>query len=241
MMRADQYLTRHGHYESRARAQAAIKARLVTANGKTLKKASDKIPDNAVIKAGHEHSWVSRGGMKLAYALDVFGLSAAGKVCLDVGASTGGFTDVLIQNGAEHVYAVDVGHGQLHQRLIGHQKISSMEGVDARKLTAISFAKAPQLIVCDASFISAMKVLAVPLSLAADAAELVTLVKPQFEVGKAGIGKGGIVRHEQASLAALADVKAWTISQGWEILSSSISPIKGGSGNTEYLLHARKT
>jgi len=215
-MRADIYLVQHGHYESRARAQAAIKAGLVVVNGKLLKKPSDKIPDNAVIKAGQDHPWVSRGGM-------------------------GGFTDVLIQKGAAHIYAVDVGHGQLHRRLIGHQKISSMEGQDARNLTAASFPQAPQLIVCDASFISAMKVLAVPLSLAANAAELVTLVKPQFEVGKAGIGKGGIVKSEAAALAALAEVKDWVAAQGWEVLAAEMSPIKGGSGNTEHLLHARKS
>ena len=239
-MRADVYLVKHGHYESRARAQAAIKAGLVSVNGKALKKPSDKISDDAIIEAANEHPWVSRGGVKLAYALDVFGVLPAGKICLDVGASTGGFTDVLIQNGAAHVYAVDVGHGQLHQRLRGQDNISSMEGVDARSLTPASFAQPAQIIVCDASFISAMKILAVPLSLAARAADLITLVKPQFEVGKAGLGKGGIVRHESDGLAALAEVKNWVTQQGWAVLSTDISPIKGGSGNREYLLHARK-
>jgi len=239
-MRADQYLTERGHYESRARAQAAIKAGLVSVNGKTLKKPSEKIAEGAHVTAGLEHQWVSRGGMKLAHALEVFGISAADKICLDVGSSTGGFTDVLIQAGAAHVYAVDVGREQLHKRLHDHKKLTSMEGQDARELTAAHFTQAPQLIVCDASFISAMKVLAVPLTLAAPNAALMTLVKPQFEVGKAGIGKGGIVKSEQAALESLESVKDWMTAQGWTVLGTDISPIKGGSGNTEYLLHVRK-
>ena len=239
-MRADQYLTTHGHYESRARAQAAIKAGLVSVDGKTLKKPSDKIEDGANIVAGQEHPWVSRGGMKLAHALEGFGISVADKTCLDVGSSTGGFTDVLLQAGASHVYAVDVGHGQIHERLQGHARLTSMEGQDARDLTPKHFEISPQIIVCDASFISAMKVLAVPLSLAASGADLMTLVKPQFEVGKAGIGRGGIVKSEAAALEALETVKEWIAAQGWSIIGTDISPIKGGSGNREYLLHACK-
>jgi len=240
-MRADVYLVKYGHYESRARAQAAIRAGLVSVNGKTLKKPSDKISDNAIIEAADEHPWVSRGGVKLAYALDVFGVSPAGKICLDVGASTGGFTDVLLQGGASHVYAVDVGREQLHERLKDRNQITSMEGQDARDLTCADLSATPELIVCDASFISAMKVLAVPLSLAARAADLITLVKPQFEVGKDGIGRGGIVKSEVLALKALADVNDWVTAQGWSVLATDISPIKGGSGNIEYLLHARKT
>ncbi|MEP1230339.1 MAG: TlyA family RNA methyltransferase [Litorimonas sp.] len=239
-MRADTYLTENGHYESRARAQAAIKAGLVKANGKTLKKPSDKIPENAIIDAGHEHPWVSRGGIKLSYALEVFDVCVAGKVCLDVGASTGGFTDVLLQNAAAHVYAVDVGHGQIHDRLKENPQMTSMEGQDARNLTHEHFSDLPELIVCDASFISAMKILAIPLSLTADKAGLITLVKPQFEVGRDGIGRGGIVKSEITALAALNDVKNWVAAQGWSVVSTDISPIKGGSGNIEYLLHAQK-
>ena len=239
-MRADQYLTTHGHYESRARAQAAIKAGLVSVDGKTLKKPSDKIADGASVTAGHEHPWVSRGGMKLAHALEGFGISVAGKTCLDVGSSTGGFTDVLLQAGAAHVYAVDVGREQLHKRLHGHARLTSMEGQDARDLTPEHFGVPPEIIVCDASFISAMKVLAVPLSLAARGADLMTLVKPQFEVGKAGIGRGGIVKSEAAALESLETVKEWIAAQGWSVIGTDISPIKGGSGNREYLLHARK-
>ena len=183
---------------------------------------------------------MSRGGLKLAYALKEFDISVEGKFCLDVGASTGGFSDVLRQKGAAKIYAVDVGHDQLHASLHDVAEIISMEGQDARELTPLHFERPPQLIVCDASFISAMKVLERSLSLAARTANLITLVKPQFEVGKAGIGRGGIVKSESLSLQALSDVSAWVTAQGWHVVATCKSPIKGGSGNTEYLLHARK-
>ena len=239
-MRADIYLVANGFYESRARAQAAIKAGLVKVDGKALKKPSDKISEGAIIEASDEHPWVSRGGVKLAHALAEFGVSPAGKICLDVGASTGGFSDVLFQGGASKIYAVDVGHSQLHPKLKMISEIVSMESRDARSLEAVDFLKAPDLIVCDASFISAMKVLETPLALAASKAELITLVKPQFEVGKSGIGKGGLVKSDALSQQALKDVSDWVIAQGWEIKAVCDSPIKGGSGNHEYLLHAVK-
>jgi len=239
-MRADLYLVSNGYYESRARAQAAIKAGLVKVDGKRLKKASEKLSDLNEISAKAEHPWVSRGGLKLAYALKKFKVSADCKTCLDVGASTGGFSDVLRQNGATKVYAVDVGHGQLHSSLQDVPKIISMEGQDARELTAAHFDRKPQLIVCDASFISCMKVLERPLTLAATSADLITLVKPQFEVGKAGVKRGGLVKSESLALQALSDVSAWVTRQGWHVVATCKSPIKGGSGNTEYLLHARK-
>lgn len=240
MKRADLYLTQNGYYESRARAQAAIKAGLVKVDGKRLKKTSEKLSDLNDIQAKAEHPWVSRGGLKLAYALKEFKVSAEGKTCLDVGASTGGFSDVLRQKGASTIYAVDVGHGQLHASLHDVPEIISMEGQDARELTAAHFSAKPQLIVCDASFISCMKVLERPLSLASTSAGLVTLVKPQFEVGKAGVGRGGLVKSESLALQALSDVSAWVTAQGWHVVATCRSPIKGGSGNTEYLLHARK-
>ena len=240
MQRADLYLVSNGYYESRARAQAAIKAGLVKVDGKRLKKASEKLSDLNEISAKAEHPWVSRGGLKLAYALKEFKVSADGKTCLDVGASTGGFSDVLRQNGATKVYAVDVGHGQLHSSLQDVPEIISMEGQDARELTSTHFHRKPQLIVCDASFISCMKVLERPLTLAATSADLITLVKPQFEVGKAGIKRGGLVKSESLALQALSDVSAWVTRQGWHVVTTCKSPIKGGSGNTEYLLHARK-
>ena len=239
-MRADLYLVANGYYESRARAQAAIKAGLVKVDGKRLKKASEKLSELNEISAKAEHPWVSRGGLKLAYALKEFGISPEGKTCLDVGASTGGFSDVLRQKGASKIYAVDVGHGQLHASLHDVPTIISMEGQDARDLTAAHFDTKPQLIVCDASFISCMKVLERPLTLAATSAHLITLVKPQFEVGKAGIRRGGFVKSESLALQSLSDVSAWVTAQGWHVVKTCRSPIKGGSGNTEYLLHARK-
>lgn len=239
-MRADLWLVEQGYYESRARAQAAIKAGLVTVNGKALRKASEKIPDEAQITAEAEHAWVSRGGLKLVHALDVFGVDPIDKICLDVGASTGGFTDVLISRGARRVYAVDVGQGQLHERLQNHPQVISMEQTDARNLTPRDFSTPPQFIVCDASFISVMKVLKLPLTLAAEKAELVTLVKPQFEVGRGGLGKSGIVKSEILAQQALQDVRDWVARQGWQVRQDDLSPIKGGSGNTEYLLYAVK-
>ncbi len=239
-MRADQYLTTHGHYDSRARAQAAIKAGLVSVDGKRVKKPSEKIPDGAVITAGKEHPWVSRGGMKLDHGLRVFDVNAAGRIGLDVGASTGGFSQVLVARGATKVYAVDVGHGQLHSDLQNEPKIISMEGQDARALSARLFDTKPNLIVCDASFISAIKVLEIPLRLAAEETDLITLVKPQFEVGKVNIGKGGLVKTQELGLRALETVARWVEGQGWSVIETCPSPILGGSGNREYLLHARR-
>jgi len=239
-VRADVYLVKHGYYDSRARARAAIKAGLVSINGKLLKKPADKIAEGARILAADEHPWVSRGGLKLEHALKVFNVNPSGKMCLDVGASTGGFTEVLIKNGALKVYAVDVGHGQLHSSLKSNPAIISMESRDGRQLTSSDFEAPPNLIVCDASFISAVKVLKTPLSLAARRAELITLVKPQFEVGKSGIGRGGLVKSEQLSRQALADVSDWVESEGWALKGRCDSPIKGGSGNHEYLLYAAR-
>jgi len=239
-MRADQYLTTHGHYDSRARAQAAIKAGLVLVDGKTVKKASEKIKEGAVVSAGREHPWVSRGGVKLDYALTKFGVDPSGRTALDVGASTGGFSQVLVSRGAAKVFAVDVGHGQLHKELHSQPRIISMESQDARELSPTQFDPLPDLIVCDASFISAMKVLGASLELAPKGSELITLVKPQFEVGKINIGRGGLVKSEELGLRALDEVRHWTVGQGWRVIATDVSPIKGGSGNTEYLLHARK-
>ena len=235
-MRADIYLVQNGYYESRARAQAAIKAGLVFVDGKRVKKSSDKVTQDVVISASDEHPWVSRGGLKLVHALSEFDINPSGKTCLDVGASTGGFSDVLITHGALKVYAVDVGHSQLHAKLKLNPDIISMESRDARGLIASDFSSPPELIVCDASFISAMKVLETPLKLAAPKAWLITLIKPQFEVGKSGIGRGGLVKSADLSKQALKHVSIWVASQGWSVKGTCDSPIKGGSGNHEYLL-----
>ncbi len=239
-MRADQYLVSHGYYPSRARAQSAIKAGKVFVNGAALRKASQNIPDDAEVIAGQEHPWVSRGGLKLAHALEVFDFDPAGLNCLDVGSSTGGFTQVLLEKGASHVCAVDVGQGQLHSSLHDHPRLTSLEDQDARALTSKIIGFAPELIVCDASFIALSKVLEIPLSLAAEKATIISLVKPQFEVGRDGIGRGGLVKSEDLALQSLGIVKTWLNEAGWPVKGEDVSPIKGGSGNTEYLIWAEK-
>jgi len=239
-MRADKFLTEHGYYDSRARAQSAIKAGRVSVNGRVLEKTSQPVSVTDQIEATQEHPWVSRGGLKLVKALDEFSVNPKGHVCLDVGASTGGFTHVLHARGAAKIYAVDVGHGQLHSDLQNIPEIISLEGQDARTLTREHLNPLPSLIVCDASFISLNKVLETPLRLAESGTVLISLVKPQFEVGPDGIGKGGIVKSETLALQAVSDVTAWVQSQGWEVLQTTTSPIKGGHGNSEYLLHAVK-
>ena len=193
------------------------------------------------ITASSPHPWVSRAGLKLAHALDVFNVNPKGRTCLDVGASTGGFTQVLLARGAARIYAVDVGRGQLHASLENDKSIISMERTDARNLKAQDLMPPPDLIVCDVSFISCMKALQVPLRLAARPAQIITLVKPQFEVGKEGVGKGGIVRDQGLALAAVKRAELWFAQQGWEVAAQDISPIKGASGNAEYLLHARSS
>lgn len=232
-MRADLYLVKHGHFDSRARAQAAIKAGLVSVDGHVLKKPSAQISDAANVVAQDVHPYVSRGGVKLAHALDQFSVDPSGRVCLDVGSSTGGFTDVLLRRGAARVYAVDVGRDQLHPSLQSHPNVISMEGQDARELMESQFSEPLDLLVCDASFISITKVLGPALSLTREA---VLLIKPQFEVGRDNIGKGGIVRD--GAEEALEAVKAWLRGEGWAVQGVIDSPVKGGSGNAEYLLHA---
>ncbi|MEQ8557091.1 MAG: TlyA family RNA methyltransferase [Henriciella sp.] len=239
--RADRLLVALGHYPSRAAAQAAIAEGRVTVNGAKLAKASAKISETDRIEAEALHPWVSRGGIKLAHALEVFGVDPAGRVCLDIGASTGGFTDVLLQAGAAHVYAVDVGQGQLHERLAGTPQISSLEGMDARQLSRKEIDRAPGLLVCDASFISLEKLLAVPLSLAEERADLVCLFKPQFQVGREHVGKGGIVTDPAATQRAEEAFCAWLGEQGWRVMARADSPISGGDGNAERLVHACRT
>ena len=234
-MRADQYLVSHGHFPSRAQAQAAIKAGLVRVNGAVLKKASAKIGDGAVVSAQAEHPYVGRGGLKLAHALDVFTIEVGGRTALDVGSSTGGFTDVLLRAGAARVFAVDVGRDQLDRRLRANPRVVSMEGQDARELYADMFDPVPDLLVCDASFISVTKLLAPAMTFTQEG---VILFKPQFEVGRDNIGRGGLVRGGVED--ALTRVRRWVREQGWRVEAEADSPIKGGSGNAERLLHIRR-
>jgi len=238
--RLDVELVKRGLFASRAQARAAIEAGKVQVDGVVAAKPGLVVRADAQIVAEAAHPWVSRGGVKLAHALDVFGVSPAGKACLDVGASTGGFTDVLLSRGARRVVAVDVGRGQLHARLRGDKRVISLEGTDARELSAGLVGESPALVVCDSSFIGLAKVLGKALSLAAPRADLIALFKPQFEVGPAHVGKGGLVTDIPATEAAAKTVEDWLRSEGWAMLAWTLSPIAGGDGNQERLLHARK-
>lgn len=239
--RADKLLVAKGYFPSRSAAQAAIAAGGVTADGARVEKPSQLISSDMEIVAQAAHPYVSRGGLKLAHALDVFGVDPDGRYCLDIGASTGGFVDVLLQRGADHVVAIDVGRGQLHERLAGHERVTSLEQTDARALTVEQLRTQPTLIVCDVSFIALEKLLDVPLGLAADTAECVGLFKPQFQVGRAGIGKGGLVKSEAAADEAASDFTTWMEEKGWPIHAWTASPIAGGDGNAERLFHAVKS
>ncbi len=236
--RADIVLVERGFFASRARAQAAIAAGLVRVGGVAIARPSDSIDDGAAIEAQAAHPYASRGGVKLAAALDAFALDPAGLACLDVGASTGGFTDVLLKRRARAVAAVDVGHGQLDPRLAADPRVRSLEGLDARALTVERIGEAPGAIVCDVSFISLRLVLPHVLALAAPPAWLVSLVKPQFEVGRAEIVKGR-VRSEAALERACADVRASIEAQKWCVLGLIPSPLPGGAGAREFLIAAR--
>ncbi len=238
--RIDKVLVALGHFDSRASAQAAIAAGKVRVGGRVVSKPSEQVSTKAKIEAEAEHPWVSRAGLKLAHALNVFGVDPSDWSCLDVGASTGGFTDVLLTHGARTVVAVDVGRDQLHPKLGQDDRVTSFEGTDARHLTADLIGTPPRLIVCDASFISLHKLLSVPLSLAAEEAQLIALFKPQFEVGREHIGKGGIVRDAAATAQAELAFVDWLAAQGWQVQGRADSPIKGGDGNAERLIYAKR-
>ncbi|RZJ93400.1 MAG: TlyA family RNA methyltransferase [Brevundimonas sp.] len=237
--RADQILVARGVFDTRARARAAIEAGLVTADGRVVAKPSEQIAEAARIEAEAAHRFVGRGALKLDHALSLWLVAVEGRVVLDVGASTGGFTEVCLERGAAKVFAVDVGSGQLHPRIAADPRVVDLEHTDARSLTPELIPDAPDLIVCDASFIGLAKVLPAALALAAPGADLVTLVKPQFEMeSRADIGRGGIVSDPQARADALARVVAWLDAQGWTVRATADSPIKGGDGNHEFLLWA---
>ncbi|MEE8439398.1 MAG: TlyA family RNA methyltransferase [Micropepsaceae bacterium] len=238
--RADLYLVAHGFAETRAEAQDAIRAGRVRANGDPIHKSSQLLRAGMNIQYSRAHPYVSRGGVKLAAALKHFGYSARGCICLDIGASTGGFTQVLLQDGATRVYAVDVGHGQLNAKLMADSRIVSLEGVNARELSGAPIGEPVDVVVADVSFISLKLVLPSGLSLASKDAWAVVLVKPQFEVGRGGIDKGGIVKSETARMMALDDIAAWMAQQGWRVDGTMASPITGADGNQEYLLAARR-
>lgn len=237
--RADLLLVERGLFDSRTGAQAAIAAGLVTADGVLLRKASDELAADAALQAVPDHPWVSRGGLKLAAALDHFGFDPAGRVCLDVGASTGGFTEVLLARGARRVYAVDVGRGQLHARLRDNPAIVSLEETDVRAVDPARFVEPPDVVTIDVSFISLKLVLPALDRLARRPAQLIALVKPQFEAGRKHLKKG-IVRDTAVQAAACDDIAAFTASLGWDIAGVIPSPIEGGQGNREFLIGARR-
>jgi len=236
-VRADLLLVARGLAQSRAKARAAIEAGAVRADGALVAKPSDLIAETAALEVTAAHPWVSRGGVKLAHALDVFGVDANGRVCLDVGASTGGFTNVLLSRGAARVYAVDVGQGQLHASLRADPRVVSLEKTDARAITRALLPEAPSLIVCDVSFIGAAKALATPLSLAAAEADLIVLIKPQFE---AGPHKNAVLNEAAARDAAQLAVDGLDGVENFRFVAAIDSPIHGGDGNLERLAHFQR-
>ncbi|MEI9916776.1 MAG: TlyA family RNA methyltransferase [Methylovirgula sp.] len=233
--RADLALVQRGFFASRAKAQEAIAAGRVKIDGKVLSKAAEPVAQNAAIEAEPLYPWVSRGGVKLAAALDAFGFDPKDTVCLDLGASTGGFTHVLLARGAAKVYAIDVGHGQLHETLRCDPRIISREGVDARRLQASDFSMPPNFITCDLSFISLKLVLPSIFEIVARPARLVCLIKPQFEVGPTHVVKG-LVKDEAQQQRVCDEIEDLIRSAGWQIAGLIPSPISGGDGNREFLL-----
>jgi 23S rRNA (cytidine1920-2'-O)/16S rRNA (cytidine1409-2'-O)-methyltransferase len=240
--RADLLLFERGLVESRSRAAALILAGKVYSGERRIDKAGELLAEEAALALrGQDHPWVSRGGLKLAHALDHFGIDPAGRICLDIGASTGGFTDVLLARGAAKVFAVDVGRGQLAWKLRQDPRVHLLEGVNARHLSRAQIPDAPSLLTCDASFIALATVLATPLTLIAPSAALVALIKPQFEVGRDGVGKGGIVRDPALREDACRRVRGWLEHQpGWRVSGIVESPITGAEGNIEYLIAAQR-
>ena len=236
--RADIALVEQGFFASRAKAREAIEAGLVTLDSRPVTKPSEPVAEGAKLEATAPYPWVSRGGVKLAAALDAFGIDVKGKSALDIGASTGGFSHVLLSRGAAHVTCVDVGHGQLHPLIAGDERVSSLEKRDARALTSDDLPGRPVIIACDVSFISLTLILPKILPLAAQRAEAALLVKPQFEVGPE-LAKKGIVRDDAARKAACEKIAALVKQLGWEVIGLIDSPIQGGDGNREYLLGAR--
>jgi 23S rRNA (cytidine1920-2'-O)/16S rRNA (cytidine1409-2'-O)-methyltransferase len=240
--RADQLLVDQGLAESRAKAQALILAGLVSASGRRVDKPGTALPeDTPLALAGRDHPWVSRGGVKLDFALNHFAIGAAGATALDIGASTGGFTDVLLARGAARVHAVDVGRGQLAWKLRQDPRVVVHEATNARHLTPAQIAEPIDLITCDASFIGLMTLLPAPLSLAAERAALVALIKPQFEAGPKEVGRGGVVRDPAIHQAVCERIAGWLGAQpGWVVIGTIESPIQGPAGNREFLIYARR-
>tara|TARA_X000000950_G_scaffold77706_1_gene97653 strand:+ start:44740 stop:45537 length:798 start_codon:yes stop_codon:yes gene_type:complete len=240
-IRLDKFLLENGFMESRSDAQAAIEAGKVLVNGAVVQKASTKVSGEDEITAERAHLYVSRAALKLKGALDTFSLNVADAICLDVGCSTGGFTEVLLEAGAEHVFAVDVGRDQFHTRLRDNPRISLFEQTDARDLTPEQVSRPIDVLVCDASFIGLEKVLQPGLSFVREGGAAVLLFKPQFQVGRKAVGKGGIVTDADAVEAAKISFLAWLGAQGFELKGWEPSSVTGSDGNQEYLVYAIKS
>ena len=239
--RADQLLVARGLAPSRARAQALIIAGHVFSGETKLAKPGQTLGEDAPLEVrGRDHPWVSRGGIKLAHALAHFGLDPVGETAMDIGSSTGGFTDVLLTLGAAHVFAVDSGTNQLAWKLRQDARVTVLEKTSARTLTAVQIDRPCRWVVCDASFIGLHKVLEVPLALAARPTRLVALIKPQFEVGKGEVGKGGVVRDPALHARVCAEVRDWLEAEGWAVDGIVASPITGPEGNVEFLISAMR-
>ena len=235
-MRADAALAARGLAGSREKARALIEAGLATVNGVPIKKPAQKVGGaDALAVLGETHPYVSRGGLKLEKALKAFGVGVEGCVCMDIGASTGGFTDVLLQNGARKVYAIDVGTGQLDARLRGDARVVSLEHVNARSLDMGLFDERPTLGVMDVSFISIRLILPAALVVLGVEGRMIALVKPQFEAGRAAVGKGGIVSNPKAHRDVLRALVDFAPTLGWRVRALDTSPIAGGDGNLEFL------
>lgn len=241
MPRADIFLVEQGYAATRAEAQEAIEAGKVFDSGRRVIKASQHLNETSRIKYSRAHPFVSRGALKLAGALNHFDLSPHGLVALDLGASTGGFSEVLLARGAMKVFAVDVGHGQLHPKIAKDPRVISLERLNARDLCARQIVTQPQAVVADVSFVGLKLALPNALTLAAPGAWLVALVKPQFEVGKKFVGKGGIVKDAEARIRALVDIGFWIQREHhWKLIGFMDSPVTGGDGNQEFFLAAQK-
>ncbi len=242
-IRVDQLLVDRGLVENRTKAQALIMAGKVFNGEQRINKAGDKIANDKPLEIrGQPHPWVSRGGLKLEAAVKYFDINIKGLIAMDVGSSTGGFSDLLLQNGAKKIYAIDVGRGQLHWKLRSDDRVIVMEGTNARYLTNDDIKDKIDMIVCDASFIGLEKVLERPLEFAADEAWLVALIKPQFQVGKGLVGKGGIVRDPELHKRTCDEISSWIASlDGWNVEGIIESPITGARGNIEFLITAKKS
>ena len=240
-LRADQALVERGLVETRSRAQALILAGNVFSGERRIEKAGQPVtPDQPLEVRGRDHPWVSRGGIKLAHGLEHFGWTGEGVIALDIGSSTGGFTDVLLSQGATRVYAVDSGTNQLAWKLRDDDRVIVHERTNARHLTDEQIPESVDMVVCDASFISLAKVLETPLKFARPGGRLIALIKPQFEAGRSEVGKGGVVRDPAVHARVCEDVSDWLTGIGWSVLGITPSPITGPQGNVEFLIGAER-